>query len=189
MQKQMRVHFPSFFFSIFAIFFVFYFLIFFFLIDYISMSWGAQEGSYISSYEPYFANSLKSFFASTGDNGTMGGISYPASSANVVAVGMFPLSSFFFPPYYSASFVLFLRSSFFQFPLSLFFLFFLSCKLTCQISGGTSLYTNTDYTLAAEQGWGGSGGGCSAFTTAVPAQTTTAGYSHFSCFLLLLLFL
>ena len=38
--------------------------------------------------------------------------------------------------------------------------------------GGTTLTFNTDGSLASETGWSGSGGGCSAYETANPAQNT-----------------
>jgi len=101
--------------------------------DYISMSWGSQEGDWISQFESQFNSPTDSFFASTGDDGFAGGVSYPASSQYVVAVG------------------------------------------------GTSLYTNPDFSLSSEQGWPGSGGGCSAYTQALPGQVATAGYSSLGC--------
>jgi len=58
--------------------------------NYVSMSWGSPEGSYATIFdESYFKPyaSTVGFFASTGDNGSNGGISYPASSKYIVAVG------------------------------------------------------------------------------------------------------
>jgi hypothetical protein len=51
------------------------------------MSWGSQEGDWISQFESQFNSPTDSFFASTGDDGFAGGVSYPASSQYVVAVG------------------------------------------------------------------------------------------------------
>jgi subtilase family serine protease len=42
--------------------------------------------------------------------------------------------------------------------------------------GGTSIYTNSDGTLSSEQGWSGSGGGYSNYTTAIAAQQANSGY-------------
>jgi len=55
--------------------------------DYVSMSFGSSEGSYVNSYDTtYFANAPKvAFFASTGDNGR--GVEFPSTSPHVVAVG------------------------------------------------------------------------------------------------------
>jgi len=47
--------------------------------------------------------------------------------------------------------------------------------------GGTSLYTNSDGTLSSEQAWSGSGGGCSAYTTAIAEQKSASGYSTLGC--------
>jgi subtilase family serine protease len=52
----------------------------------ISMSWGGSEFSGQTSYDSYFTSQYgASFFASSGDTG--GVISWPSSSANVIAVG------------------------------------------------------------------------------------------------------
>jgi subtilase family serine protease len=52
----------------------------------ISMSWGGNEFSTESSYDSHFSSSYGAvFFASSGDNGA--GVSWPASSPSVVAVG------------------------------------------------------------------------------------------------------
>eukprot|EP00026_Physarum_polycephalum_P005970 Phypoly_transcript_06009.p1 GENE.Phypoly_transcript_06009~~Phypoly_transcript_06009.p1 ORF type:complete len:220 (+),score=37.87 Phypoly_transcript_06009:628-1287(+) len=101
--------------------------------DYISMSFGGPEGDWISEFEPIFNSTTDSFFASSGDSGFAGGVSYPASSQFVVAVG------------------------------------------------GTSISTNPDFSLNKELGWSGSGGGCSAFTRALPGQKATQGYSSLGC--------
>lgn len=101
--------------------------------DYVSMSWGAPEDTFVHFYEGLFEGSTTSFFASTGDYGSAGGVSYPASSLNVVAVG------------------------------------------------GTSLYTHPDFTLESEQGWSGSGGGCSTITPSNVAQFETPGYEELHC--------
>jgi len=85
--------------------------------NYVSMSWGGSEGTYVTTEDPILfgsaASASISYFASTGDTG--GDIEYPATSPNVVAVG------------------------------------------------GTSLYTNADYSFSSEQGWADGGGGCSAY--------------------------
>jgi len=52
----------------------------------ISMSWGGNEFSGESSYDSHFTSSYgAAFFVSSGDSGA--GVSWPASSSNVVAVG------------------------------------------------------------------------------------------------------
>lgn len=51
----------------------------------VSMSFGASEGSWISSYDSAFSGSRMSYVAATGDNGA--GVSWPSSSAGVLAVG------------------------------------------------------------------------------------------------------
>ncbi|MGD0644661.1 MAG: S53 family peptidase [Candidatus Bathyarchaeia archaeon] len=51
----------------------------------VSMSWGTPEFSTETSYDPYFAKSGITFFASSGDSGA--GVIYPSSSPNVVGVG------------------------------------------------------------------------------------------------------
>lgn len=51
----------------------------------VSMSFGAPEGSYVSSYENLFGTSGMTYFAATGDNGTA--VNWPAASPSVVAVG------------------------------------------------------------------------------------------------------
>jgi len=101
--------------------------------DYVSMSFGATEGSFVTSYDStYFSTTPKvAFFASTGDSGEE--VEFPASSPHVVAVG------------------------------------------------GTSVYVNSDFTLAAEQGWSGSGGGCSAYFSAPALQSAASGYSSLGC--------
>ncbi len=57
----------------------------------ISMSWGSPEFSGSPTYDSYFTSTYGAkFFASTGDNGM--GVSWPAVSANVMAVGGTTLS-------------------------------------------------------------------------------------------------
>lgn len=56
----------------------------------VSMSFGAAEGSWGPSYDSTFTGSGMSYFAATGDNGAS--VSWPSSSANVVAVGGTSLS-------------------------------------------------------------------------------------------------
>ncbi len=51
----------------------------------VSMSFGAQEGSYFSSYESVFKGTGMTYFAATGDSGTA--VNWPAASPSVVAVG------------------------------------------------------------------------------------------------------
>lgn len=51
----------------------------------VSMSWGAAEFAGLSSYDSYFNKPGISFVASSGDSGA--GVSWPAVSTNVVAVG------------------------------------------------------------------------------------------------------
>ena len=51
----------------------------------VSMSFGGNEGSWTTSVDSSFAVPGMSYFAATGDNGS--GVSWPAVSANVVAVG------------------------------------------------------------------------------------------------------
>lgn len=51
----------------------------------VSMSFGANEGSWVSSLESSFATSGMSYLAATGDNGAA--VSWPAVSSRVVAVG------------------------------------------------------------------------------------------------------
>ena len=51
----------------------------------ISMSWGASEFSSQTSYDFHFNHPKVSFFASSGDGGA--GVSWPAASPNVTAVG------------------------------------------------------------------------------------------------------
>jgi len=55
--------------------------------DYVSMSFGAAEGSFVTADDNTYFSSTPSvaFFASTGDNGA--GVSYPSTSPHVVAVG------------------------------------------------------------------------------------------------------
>jgi len=104
--------------------------------DYISMSWGAPEGSWYTQYDSVFTTAgtrASSFFASTGDMGSNTGVEYPASSRGVVAVG------------------------------------------------GTSLYTNADFSQAVEQGWSGSGGGCSVYTAAIASQLNQPNYWNLGC--------
>jgi subtilase family serine protease len=50
----------------------------------VSMSWGGSEWSGETSYDSHFATSSVVYFASSGDSP---GVSWPSSSANVVAVG------------------------------------------------------------------------------------------------------
>jgi len=47
--------------------------------------------------------------------------------------------------------------------------------------GGTTIYTNSDYSFSSEQGWSESGGGCSTIFTAPSVQSTHAGYSALGC--------
>jgi hypothetical protein len=55
---------------------------------FVSMSWGGGESSGETSYDSsYLAASGVVFTASTGDNAYSGGVSYPASSPRVIAVG------------------------------------------------------------------------------------------------------
>lgn len=51
----------------------------------VSMSFGAPEGSYVSSYESLFRTPGMTYFAATGDSGTA--VNWPAASPSVVAVG------------------------------------------------------------------------------------------------------
>ncbi len=51
----------------------------------VSMSWGGGEFPEEKSLDPHFMSASAVFFASSGDNGS--GVSWPASSPNVVAVG------------------------------------------------------------------------------------------------------
>jgi len=51
----------------------------------LSMSFGANEGSYIKSYDALFAAAGMSYVASAGDSGTQSG--WPAVSAGVLAIG------------------------------------------------------------------------------------------------------
>jgi subtilase family serine protease len=51
----------------------------------VSMSWGGNEFRAETIYDSYFSSSSITFFASSGDSGA--GVSWPASSPNVVAVG------------------------------------------------------------------------------------------------------
>jgi subtilase family serine protease len=55
--------------------------------NYVSMSWGGAEAADMLPYDSYFTGNSVSFFASTGDDGSAGGIEYPSSSQYVVAVG------------------------------------------------------------------------------------------------------
>jgi subtilase family serine protease len=52
---------------------------------YVSNSWGGSEFSSETSYDPHFAQSNVSFFASAGDSGLPA--QYPSSSPNVISVG------------------------------------------------------------------------------------------------------
>jgi len=100
--------------------------------DYVTMSFGANEGAYVTSYDTaYFSSSTVSYFASTGDTG--GAIEFPATSPHVIAVG------------------------------------------------GTSLYTNADYSFSSEQGWASSGGGCSAYFPVPALQNANPGYASLGC--------
>ncbi|MBS2040933.1 S53 family peptidase [bacterium] len=56
----------------------------------VSMSFGANEASYVTSLDSYFKTTGMSYYAATGDNGA--GLSWPAVSPNVVAVGGTSLS-------------------------------------------------------------------------------------------------
>jgi subtilase family serine protease len=56
----------------------------------VSMSFGAPEGSWVSSYDGYFATAGMSYLAATGDNGAA--VSWPSVSTKVVAVGGTTLS-------------------------------------------------------------------------------------------------
>ena len=56
----------------------------------LSMSFGSAEGSWIASAESYFTTSGMTYLASTGDSGA--GVSWPAVSAYVLAVGGTSLS-------------------------------------------------------------------------------------------------
>jgi len=51
----------------------------------LSMSFGAGEGSWVASTDSYFAATGMTYLASTGDSGS--GVSWPAVSRNVLAVG------------------------------------------------------------------------------------------------------
>jgi subtilase family serine protease len=51
----------------------------------VSMSWGLAEGTWIRSYDSYFAANGMSYVAATGDSGE--GVAWPAVSSKVVAVG------------------------------------------------------------------------------------------------------
>ena len=53
----------------------------------VSMSWGSAEDFSIKNYDPHFNKPGIIFFASSGDNGSGSGVSWPACSPNVVAVG------------------------------------------------------------------------------------------------------
>ena len=54
----------------------------------VSMSWGGQEFSGETSADSHFTSNYGAvFFASSGDNGANTGVSWPASSPNVVGVG------------------------------------------------------------------------------------------------------
>lgn len=101
--------------------------------DYVSMSFGAPESIYVTTYndEHFSASPSVALFASTGDSAA--GIEFPASSPNVVAVG------------------------------------------------GTSLYTNSDYSFASEEGWADGGGGCSAYFDAPAVQVANSGYASLGC--------
>jgi hypothetical protein len=54
---------------------------------FVSMSWGGGEFSGETSYDSTFSAPGVLFAASTGDNAYQAGVSYPAASANVLAVG------------------------------------------------------------------------------------------------------
>lgn len=47
--------------------------------------------------------------------------------------------------------------------------------------GGTTLNFNTNGTFASETGWSQSGGGCSAYETATPAQSSFSQYGQVNC--------
>lgn len=51
----------------------------------VSMSFGAPEGSWVSSYDSVFSGATMSYLAATGDNGAA--VSWPAVSTKVLAVG------------------------------------------------------------------------------------------------------
>ena len=51
----------------------------------VSMSFGSPEGSWMASVESAFSGAGMSYLAATGDNGA--GVSWPAASSNVLAVG------------------------------------------------------------------------------------------------------
>ncbi|HEY9106607.1 MAG TPA: S53 family peptidase [Roseateles sp.] len=51
----------------------------------VSMSFGAAEGSWVSSYDGVFSTAGMSYLAATGDNGAA--VSWPSASSKVVAVG------------------------------------------------------------------------------------------------------
>ena len=51
------------------------------------MSWGGPEWSGETANDTVFNHPGVLFAASTGDNGYAGGVSYPAASPNVLAVG------------------------------------------------------------------------------------------------------
>lgn len=51
----------------------------------VSMSWGANEFLYETSYDSHFTSSNGAFFASSGDSGA--GVIWPAASPKIVAVG------------------------------------------------------------------------------------------------------
>ena len=54
----------------------------------VTMSWSGSESLYASpSYDSLFATPGITFVAASGDNGFFGGVQYPASSPNVLAVG------------------------------------------------------------------------------------------------------
>lgn len=101
--------------------------------DYVSMSFGATESTYVTTYndEHFYSSPHVAMFASTGDHAA--GIEFPASSPNVVAVG------------------------------------------------GTSLYTNSDYSFSFEEGWADGGGGCSEFFNAPAVQVANSGYASLGC--------
>lgn len=47
--------------------------------------------------------------------------------------------------------------------------------------GGTSLYTNSDYSFSSEEGWADGGGGCSAYFDAPAMQVANSGYASLGC--------
>ena len=122
------------------------------------MSFGGPEGTYSASYDTtYLAGSTKSFFASTGDSGSAG--KNKEYDWNIHINNKHTSSN-------THNFI-----GGISYPSS--------SKYVVAV-GGTSIYSNPDHTFSSEQGWTGSGGGCSAYTSAIPSQTSTAGYASLS---------